>query len=296
MQEIAEGVVVSTEFRRITVGAVATGYGIVCIDVPPFPDDAHRWRSQLLEYFKQPIRLLVLTDAQRDRLLGLHWFDEARIVAHDATMDAMKALPHNYVDLSADLLAENSYERIAFGDVQLRYPSVTFSTRMSVFIEDVEIPLTAVPGPTPGNVWLHLPEKRVVFTGDSVVVGMPPYMTRAQSKAWLESLTLLRRPRFAADVIVPGRGPLASKEDTRLISDLVRYMRRRVQNLHRAGRARVEVVELLPDVLEHVDAPQADQQALQWRFRMALESIYDEFCAEAEEAEDRANAEASDED
>ena len=40
MEEIAEGVVVSTAFRLITVGAIATGQGIVCVDVPPYPAGA----------------------------------------------------------------------------------------------------------------------------------------------------------------------------------------------------------------------------------------------------------------
>jgi glyoxylase-like metal-dependent hydrolase (beta-lactamase superfamily II) len=218
MQEIAEGVVVSTEFRRINVGAIATGRGIVCIDVPPYPQDAQHWRSMLLERFKQPLRLVVLTDAQPDRLMGLHWFDEARVIAHDATFDAMRALPGNFIEQTADLLSRNSEERHAFGEVKLHYPCVTFNDRMTAYIDNTPLPLTAMPGPTPGNVWVHLVKERIVFTGDSVVAGDAPYMKHPRSKDWLNSLTILRRPRFAADLIIPGRGPLTDKSATVPIS------------------------------------------------------------------------------
>ncbi len=288
MQEIAEGIVVSSAFRRITVGAIATGSGVICVDVPPFPADARRWHSELLEYFKQPIYAVILTDAQRDRLLGLHWFDEAIVVAHDATMAAMRLLPPGFVDQSADLLATHSDERISFIGVRLQYPRVTFSTRLTLHRGTAAIPLIAMPGPTPGNVWIHLPERRVVFTGDSVVVGVPPYMARPQSKAWLESLTLLRRPRFAADVIVPGRGPLTTKEATGPLSEFLRNVRRRVQSFCRAGRGRAELPALLPEVLALLDIPPGEEDEVERRIRAGLESIYEEFLAE--EQQDRTPA------
>ncbi len=286
MQEIAEGVVASTEFRRVTVGAIATGGGIVCVDVPPFPREARLWRSMLLERFRQPIRLIVLTDAHRDRLLGLHWFEEAHIVAHDATFALMKALPNSFVDQAADQLSRTSDERSTFSSVRLHYPHVTFSERLTAYVHDIPFTLMSMPGPTPGNIWLHLPRERVVFTGDSVVVGQPPYMAHARSKAWLTSLTLLRRPRFSADVIVPGRGPLTDKQSTAPLSDFLRYVRRRVYRLHHAGRPRTDILTLIPPVLEHLDIPSEEIDEVARRIKTGLESIYDEFSTRSEEQDD----------
>ncbi len=280
MQEIAEGVVVATEYRRITVGAFAAGHGIVCVDVPPFPHEARHWRSQLLERFKQPIRLIVLTDAHRDRLLGLHWFEEAEIVAHDATFAAIAALPSNFVDQVADLISRNSDERLSFSSVRLRLPRVTFSERMHAFVESVGVPVFSMPGPTPGNVWVHLAEQRVVFTGDSVVNGQPPYMAQAQSKAWLDSLTFLRRPRFAVDAIVPGRGAPVDKEATQPISELIRQARRIVQRYHRSGRSKADIGDIVPEFLTHLTVAPEDLPDVTRRVRAGLESIYDELLHE----------------
>ncbi len=287
MQEIAEGVVVSTEFRRITVGAIVTGRGIVCVDVPPYPDDAQRWQAMLLERFKQPIRAVVLTDSHRDRLPGLHWFDTATIVAHTATFYAMKALPNAFMDQMADALSMDSRERSSFVGVKLRLPRVTFDDRMTIYVEDVGVPLLAMPGPTPGNVWVHLPDQRVVFTGDSVVLNQPLVMGQAQSKAWLNSLTLLRRPRFAADVVVPGRGPVTDKDSTQAISEFLRYLRRRVQRLYRSGHPRSDIANIVPGIMAQLTCPPGDEEDVQRRLKTGLESIYDEFRLEEEQEKQR---------
>lgn len=285
MQEIAPGVVISTAYRLLTVGAIATGSGLICIDVPPYPEDARRWRSRLLEHFKQPIRLVVLTDAHRDRLLGLHWFEEARILAHDASSAAIDALPGTFIEQAADTLSKDSEERNSFNGVRLHKPDVTFDEQMTAYVGDYPLTLTAMPGPTPGNVWVHLPDEEIVFCGDSVILDEPPYMGQAHSKAWLNSLTRLRRPRFAAEVIVPGRGPLLyDKEATQEISEFIRYMRRRVQYLYRTGHPRGEVVNILPDLLDQFTIPSGETEAVQRRFKHGLEAIYDEF-RRADEAE-----------
>jgi cyclase len=282
MREIAEGVVVSTDFRRLTVGAIATGKGIVCIDVPPYPRDARLWRSLLMERFKQPIKMVILTDAHPDRLLGLYWYEEACIVAQTESCQLIRSLPTGIVDQVADAISTNSDERSSFIGVRLRYPRVTFSQQMTAYVENVGIPLMAMPGPTPGNLWLHLPDDRLVFTGDSVVVNDAPYMTNTHSKDWLNSLTMLRRPRFAVDVVVPGRGPLVDKEASLPISEFLRYLRRRVQSLIRSGRPRTDIEDVIPDVLAHTPYAPADHTLIEGRIRAGMEAVYDEFLLEAQ--------------
>ncbi len=277
MQEIAPGVMVATEFRRITVGAVATGDGIVCIDVPPYPDDARAWKAALQERYVQPVRVVVVTDAHRDRLLGLHWFEGAQLIAHDAAFEAMRLLPNSFVEQAADTLATNSEERAGFAGVRLRMPWITFSERMVVYVNDYPVSLVSMPGPTPGNIWAHLPEQRVIFTGDSVVIGQHPYMAQVQSKKWLNSLSVLRRPRFPAQMIVPGRGPVTDKESTRAISDFLRYVRRRVYRLYRTGRPRADIANLVPGLLGQFPIPPGQNEEVQRRLKAGLERIYDEF-------------------
>lgn len=288
IQEIAPGVIISTAFRRLTVGAIITGSGIICVDVPPYPEDARLWRSLLQQRYRQPIRLVVVTDPHRDRLLGLYWFHDAQVIAHSVTYEIIRNLPTSFVEQSADLLARNSEERASFNGVRLRLPVVTFDDRMTAYVDNFGLPLLAMPGPTPGSIWVHLPEQEVVFTGDSVTIGQHPHMALAQSKLWLNSLSLLRRPRFAAEIIVPGRGDVTGKDATQALSEFLRYARRRVSRIFKSERPRADVAALVPTFMEMYPIAPGEQEDVYRRLRAGLENIYEEYrrAAEANEIDE----------
>ncbi|MBN1285937.1 MAG: MBL fold metallo-hydrolase [Anaerolineae bacterium] len=279
MEEIGPGIFVSTAFRQVNVGAVLTGDGWVLIDTPPYPDDARRWRAQLFQRSKAPVRYVIYTDHHRDRVIGGFWFD-GYVAAHRYTADAMRSLPAQFIDQSIDALARNDMERVTFAGVKLRMPDISFNKRMYLKHGGYTIPLVSMPGPTPGSAWVHFPDERIVFAGDSVVLNTHPFMAHAASKAWLDSLTTLRRARFAADVVVPGRGPLTDKEATNPMSEYIRTARRRVYNLYRLGRPRADTASLLPEFVEMFPVGENDSyEEIQRRVKSGLDHIYEEYKA-----------------
>jgi cyclase len=279
VEEIVPGsnIFVSTEFRQINVGAVLTDEGWILIDVPPYPDDARRWRAQLSQRGPGVVLYVINTDHHRDRIIGNHWF-KGYVVAHRHTADVVRALPSQFVEQAVDSLSRNDMERATFNGVKLRPPDVSFSKRLHIKQGGREVLLLSMPGPTPGSTWVHFPEYRVVFTGDSVVVGMHPFMAAADSKSWLDTLTNLRRARFAADILVPGRGPMTDKDSTVPVSDYVRMARRRVYNLYRAGRPRADTATLMSDFIEvfPLSEPYEDVQK---QIKSGLDHIYEEYKA-----------------
>ncbi len=279
MQEIAPGVFVETRFRRVNVGAILTDSGFVLIDTPPYPDDAHRWREMLAAISNKPILAIVNTDARPDRVLGNEWLPSRVVVAHEETIKTLSNAPQTFVENAVDELTQHNFERRHFTDARLRVPSVGFTRRMQIRYGGRAIPLLAMPGPTFGSVWVHLPEERVVFVGDSVLANRHPLLVHACSKQWLENLTLLRRARFAADVIVPGRGSLVDKSATEPVSEFLRLARRRVHSLYRAGRPRADTITLVPELLELFPYHPDEAEELQRRIKLSLDRIYEEFKA-----------------
>jgi glyoxylase-like metal-dependent hydrolase (beta-lactamase superfamily II) len=277
VQEIAPGIYVETDFRRVNVGAILTRDGFVLIDTPPYPDDARQWRARLAGISDKPVLAIVNTDCHRDRVLGNCWFDARVIVAHDDTVIQMRNLPSAYLESAVEALTADRVERAAFAGVHLQMPSVGFTRRIQLRYGGWEIPLLAMAGPTAGSVWVHLPEQRILFASDSIIVDQHPYIASAYTKAWLENLTSLRRTRFAADIIVPGRGPLVDKDATEPISNYLRLARRRVYSLFRAGRPRADTVTLVPELLEMFPYHEQDLERIQRRIKAGLDRIYDEF-------------------
>jgi cyclase len=279
VRELAPGVYIETGFRRVNVGAILTDAGFVLIDTPPYPDDARTWREMLAAESDKPVLAIVNTDCHVDRIVGNGWFDAQVIVAHEETIARLENLPSSFMDSAIDSLAHDMAERSHFVGIRLRIPTVGFTYRMHLRYGGYSIPLLAMPGPTAGNLWVHLPEHRIVFVGDSVVADQHPYISSPSTKYWLESLTILRRSRFAADWIVPGRGPLVDKDATGPISEYLRLARRRVQSLYRAGRPRADTSTLVPELLDLFPYDDDDPEQIQRRIKAGLDRIYEEIKA-----------------
>jgi glyoxylase-like metal-dependent hydrolase (beta-lactamase superfamily II) len=97
--------------------------------------------------------------------------------------------------------------RLPFADTQVVPPSrpLTGETRLDLGGAVAEILFT--PGHTPANLSVHVPEERVLFSGDCVVAGYLPNLEAggpAEWRTWLGSLDRIAALR--PEVIVPGHG------------------------------------------------------------------------------------------
>ena len=70
MQRLRNNIYVEPGFHGVTVGAVATSEGLVCIDTPTLPADARKGRLQLAQLAAGNIIFSVNTDHNRDRVVG----------------------------------------------------------------------------------------------------------------------------------------------------------------------------------------------------------------------------------
>ncbi len=277
MQELAPNIFVETGFRLVNVGAILTDEGFVLIDTPPYPEDARYWRERLAEISPKPIRAIINTDNHRDRVFGNGWFDAQVIVAHDETILQLQSLPSTFIDFTIDVFSHNMLNRNSFAGARLRLPTIGFTNRMQLRYGGSVVPLQAMPGPSLGSIWVHLPEQRVLFVGDSVITDQHPFIVSSCTKQWLDSLSALRRSRFAADYIVPGRGPLVDKTATEPLSNYLRLIRRRVQSLYRAGRPRADTSTLVPELMDLFPYDIADIEQVQRRIKAGLDRVYEEF-------------------
>ena len=93
--------------------------------------------------------------------------------------------------------ADPNKGRIVFtGDLTLRVGEHTFE-------------LLHTPGHTPGQLAVHVPEERVVFTGDTIFSGCQTWLMTSDVDQWLVALERIRA--LDVDTIVPGHGPVVGK-------------------------------------------------------------------------------------
>jgi glyoxylase-like metal-dependent hydrolase (beta-lactamase superfamily II) len=284
MKEIGNGIFVETEYARVTVGAVLTDEGWVCIDTPPYPHDARAWREQLARTAEKPILYIINTDGHRDRIICNGLFD-APVVAHERAAAKMLSLNQAFISQAAEDLAANESERGEIAGLSVAPPQVAFSDSLTLLCGGREITTLGRPSASVGSAWVIFPEDRVLFAGDTVVVGVHPYMEDCLSKAWLEALGELRR-RFEWWTLVPGRGPVTDIDATGPISEYVRAARRRIASLHRAERPRSEIASLVGEFLEMFAVSPDQREAIYRRTRAGLDAIYDEYRALGDEEEE----------
>lgn len=277
MQKLAKDVYVESGFAGVTVGAIVTPEGIVCIDAPTHPADARRWRLKLAQLSDAPVRFVVNLDHHRDRVLGTQWF-EAPVIAHEATADRLRQLPELFKGGQSEGGADSDLASDLAG-VRLVTPLLSFSDRMELVIGGHNIHLVRRPGSAPGAIWLELPEQKIVFTGDSLTVGAPPPMQEVDLDAWLESLAELRKARFPAQIIVPGRGGPTDKQAVAVMQDFIRQARRKLQVLVRAKKPRGDLGPLAEELVEGFHVAHGLREHYARRLRVGLEHLYDQLNA-----------------
>lgn len=118
-----------------------------------------------------------------------------------------------------------------FDGVEIMAPTLTFQGHYELSVGGRRVELVeGGPAHTPGDLFVHVPDERVVYSGDLVFVGVTPIMWVGPVENWITVLD--RIIELAPRAVVPGHGP---------VTDLagVREMRAYWEFLASAVRERV---------------------------------------------------------
>lgn len=285
MKELAPSVYVEIGYALVTVGALLTEEGWVCIDTPPYPRDARAWLAQLKTISDVPVCYVINTDHHRDRILGNMHFD-APVVAHQAATEVILELKGSFISQAAEDLSANDNELVEIASLKVVPPQISYSDTLYLQCGRRQVTLTSRPSATAGNTWVVLPQEKIAFVGDSVIVNQHPYIDGGKTKLWLNTLCDLRRSRNANWTYVPGRGPVITGGSlTEPLAEYLRVARRRITSLCYAGRPRSEVSLLVPELLSMFPYKQSHREEIHRRVKGGLEAIYDELYNKDEEDE-----------
>ena len=279
MDRLNNTLLVSSDYRGVTVGAIVTPVGVICVDAPMLPADARDWRAQIAAATGRPIRYVVNTDAHRDRVLGQQWLGGA-VVSTEFTAEKMRGYGDTFCQQVADFLAHHgapeAAEEIVAG-LKVVQPQISFTGRLVLHFEAPRVEVWQVGGANPGSAWVLVRDAGVVFAGDLITLNAHPVMSESDTRLWLERLAELRKPTFVAKRIVPGRGPVTRKADTQIMSRYLRDVRAKVRALIKTRRPKAEVAALVPSFLARFPIAEGERERMQRRIRAGLEHVYDEM-------------------
>ncbi len=277
MQKLAKDIYVETAFTGVSVGALVTPEGVICIDTPTHPADARRWRQRLSQLSPKPVRFVINLDHHRDRVLGNAWF-EAPVIAHEATCERVRLLPELFKNGQAEVGTDAELATDLAG-VRIVAPQLTFAEKLTLCPGGREFYLTHHPGSAPGAIWAEFPKEEVVFAGDTVANGVPPLLQDSDIDKWLEALAQLHRSKFPARVIVSGRGAPTDKDGLKPMEEFLKAARRKAESLVRSKKARAEAAAAAESLLDYFTVPTALREHYTRRLRGGMEYLYDLFTA-----------------
>jgi glyoxylase-like metal-dependent hydrolase (beta-lactamase superfamily II) len=205
MDQVTENVFAETGYRGCNPGFVVTSEGVVMVDSPQIPRDALAYREIVFSHGK-PI-YLINTEPHGDHFTGNFFFD-APVVAHRGTREIMmrSSLPALKERIK---LLDPGFEPQLPG-YRIKLPAITFSQSMTIHAGNHTFELIHLPGHTPSETAVFIPEERTVFTGDNIFNKLQVFLHEALPKEWLDSLEYLKK--LEADHYIPGHGEVTTKD------------------------------------------------------------------------------------
>jgi cyclase len=189
------------------------------------------------------IGTLVNTHHNGDHCYGNELVEGAEIIASHHAAEEMKreqpALIANFMKAAPGMGLTGEYLMHCFGAFDFNgitptLPTTTFSGRMSRKVGNKSVDLIEVgPAHTGGDVLVHIPADRTVFTGDILFVEGTPIMWAGPVGNWIAACDTIMA--LDCETVVPGHGPVTDKRGVQAVRDYLSYIRDEARKRFDAG-------------------------------------------------------------
>ncbi len=229
------------------------------------------------------ITTLVNTHANGDHTYGNSLVDRARIIASEATAEEMQEMPPERLaemmklapqlgDLGSYL--EECFAPFDFEGVRFRLPDETFKGQMTVTVGDKDVHLIEVgPAHTKGDTLVHVPQDKLIYTGDILFIDGTPVMWAGTVHNWIRACE--RILDLDVETIVPGHGPVTDKSGVRRVLEYLTYIDAEARKRYEAGLSVQDAAHdiALGDFDSWIDAE---------RIAVNVATLYREYSGQAE--------------
>jgi cyclase len=229
------------------------------------------------------IGTLVNTHANGDHCHGNQLVEGAEIIASSASAKEMAELtPEAMAGLMRGMAADTTplgrYFRHCFGPFDFEgihhtAPTRTFDGALTVRVGSKAVELIEVgPAHTRGDVLVHVPADRTVFTGDILFIDGTPIMWAGPVARWIDACRLIEA--MDVDTVVPGHGPITDRRGAAAVRGYLEYVRNEARKRYDAG---LDAFEAAKDIALGDYASWGDAE----RIAVNVDRLYAEFSGSA---------------
>lgn len=207
------------------------------------------------------IDTLVNTHANGDHTYGNQLVDGAEIVASADCAAEMEIRPpeafisrvNAWQDMgeAGAIIWELMGRKFDFTGIENRVPTRTFDRELTLNVGNKRVELTNVgPAHTRGDVLVHVPEDKTIFTGDIVFVGGHPVMWAGPVGNWIDACDHILG--LDIETVVLGHGPVSGKEEVGALKAYLAELRYESRKRYDAGLDWVDASEeIIADFFNH---------------------------------------------
>ena len=197
------------------------------------------------------IRALINSHSNGDHCNGNNCVDTDEVISSEATLEEMS---HESPEMMAALLKQapemgtlGKYFLECFGSfnfegVTKRLPNTTFTGETQRQVGDKIVELIEVgPAHTNGDVLVHVPSDKVVFTGDILFIEGHPILWAGPVKNWINACD--RIISMEVDFVVPGHGPVTDNRGVKAVRDYLVYIDTESRERFESGMSALEAAK-----------------------------------------------------
>jgi glyoxylase-like metal-dependent hydrolase (beta-lactamase superfamily II) len=201
--EIGPGLYAFTAQGDPNTGVIVGDDSVMIVDAQATPALAQKVIERVRAVTDKPIRHVTLTHYHAVRVLGASAYGASEIVMSDAARAMV--VERGQEDWDSEFARFPRLFRGHEAIPGLTWPTLTFSSRMSVYLGRRRVDLMRLGrAHTAGDIVAYVPDADVMFTGDIVEYRSACYCGDAHFGDWPETLETIRG--IGPDAIVPGRG------------------------------------------------------------------------------------------
>jgi|MTBAKSStandDraft_2_1061841.scaffolds.fasta_scaffold00280_77 hypothetical protein len=230
MKEIAADIYIEQNSLGLFTGIIQSEKGMVLIDSPLRPLENGLWKGSVVpdECCKQCY--MVVLDTNYDRLLSIKGSDCA-IVAHSAAITPIRSRTPR---VSEDSQQHQDNPETVLSGTRMLPPEIIFDSELSLHVDGIEVDLEHHAGSNHAGIWVVIPERNVVFVGDTVVVDQPPFLAYANLETWEADLETLSSEKYADYQVVSSRSGVVN-------ADQIKAMIKQIANIRNTFEALKEI-------------------------------------------------------
>ena len=197
------------------------------------------------------IRALINSHSNGDHCNGNNCVDTDEVISSEATLEEMS---NESPEMMAALLKQapemgtlGKYFLECFGSfnfegVTKRLPNTTFTGETQRQVGDKIVELIEVgPAHTNGDVLVHVPSDKVVFTGDILFIEGHPILWAGPVKNWINACD--RIISMKVDFVVPGHGPVTDNRGVKAVRDYLIYIDTESRKRFESGLSALEAAK-----------------------------------------------------